>query len=489
MTIEVKPLRPYQNSTTQRMVDGKKHIVLLRMGMGKTVVSMKAIHDINNVNDSNLQPSRINKILLLCRRNGISGWIEHLKAWLPTLAQQQGVTWRGIHIFVQPKDKAKRSATWLQRFNFDDGILRVFIMTHQCAVFDAPELHKSVTHQPFDLVIIDEAKRLFTTHVSRHQLFKALKPICRLATYVWPMTGSRPRHPGYAFTCLNLVDPTTFSSYWQTLNTFTIFINTQGAGTEILGIKNPEQWNRIINAKMTILGPEDVPGEMPQRQRTLLKVQMTSEQERIYNDFNTDSMSFLPTADRLLITKNSLEKLVRWRQLFICPKILDPSLGWGAALEDLGDQLEELDSAPAVIYTPYKRALPYIDQYLKSRGHPHIYHLHGGLPLEELERRRSAYKASNGIILCTILYATSFELQPALHCFFLDREWDPEDNEQAEYRLIRQDNVSRLPINAYYYCYQDTEDENLCEEVAIKQILINDTIDLNALKRRYVGAN
>jgi SNF2 family DNA or RNA helicase len=468
------PLAPFQEITVQRMVTKARHMPLLRMGLGKTVVTVVAAWRVRK---------DIDRIYIFCRENGIKGWVEHFQKWFAYLAKEDNTQAPKLHFHIADKaDPYHRHHRWQFKFP-KDGVIRIFIMTHQMAVIDSEVLRASPGPQ---MIIVDEAKRIWG-HTSK--AFKVIKYLATRPTvkYVYPMTGSRPRHPGQAWTMFHLCRPSLFPSYWKFVETFSYTQEGLFGGREILGLKNEDNWRMWLAQNATIVNKEDVADQMPPKNRELVPVRMDKCQERIYKDFDQQLMAILPESDRILIAKNSLEKTIRFRQLFICPKILDPNLTWGTALEDIGDQIAEADDEePQVIFTPYKKAQPWIEQYLRTRVNRRIFHLHGGITADQLEQIIAEWRKTRGIITCTILYATSFDLQPATNAYFLGYEWDPEDNDQALDRLHRWDNPDiKVPVNGYFYTYEGTEDEKMAETVIEKHQMIQTTMDLGALRTNF----
>lgn len=148
-------------------------------------------------------------------------------------------------------------------------------------------------------------------------------------------------------------------------------------------------------------------------------------------------------------------------------------------MEDLIDKLTESDDPDdqhTVIFTPFKGAIPHFEKALREAGFPHIEKLHGGVDPDELDLRRKRFQFHKGIMLCTILYATAFSLEPATTCYFMDREYNGDDNAQAEDRLLPQEGVN--PILSNYYTYEDTQDEGIFDWINAKYGIVDETMSV-----------
>jgi hypothetical protein len=87
--------------------------------------------------------------------------------------------------------------------------------------------------------------------------------------------------------------------------------------------------------------------------------------------------------------------------------------------------------------------------------------------------------------MCTVLYANAFSLEPAEDCFFFGAEWDPQDNEQAEDRLLSYQKPE-LRIGAHYFCYENTADEYLTDRLVNWNEGIQQTMSLGAFRQKFL---
>lgn len=437
--MKVFDLKPFQIPGYNNLVGRKRHLLLYRMGLGKTVVTTKAMYDVE---------SRI--ILILCPKNAIRVWEDHIKEWFDGLDVASGKvteeTETSFHIWRWRKkynDAQKRRALWTSK---DRGAkINVYITTFAAFISD----HEYFT-QSYDTIIVDEAKRLRNR---KSKAFEYLKPLVKLCKYLWLLTGTPGRQPPHFWTMLHLVDHKYFSSFWKFVGTFMYTQKNHFGGIEILGIRNQSAWDRLLEQYATILTKEMVGHQETQRQ--YLWVEMDDDQERLYGEMRDNMMMIVE--DNLIMASTSLTQVLRYRQLLVCPKILDPSAGVGAAFSDFVENLLEGDRDPhTVVFSPFTDAFPHFKEYLNANGFPNVFILQGGLDPDEMQDRIDRYRQTKGIILCSILYATAFSLEPASECYFFGREWDPEDNAQAEERLNRL--TTTYPVNAYYYAYENTYD-------------------------------
>jgi SNF2 family DNA or RNA helicase len=464
MTVILEPnvfqLTDFQAKSEHRMLQELKHFLLYQMGLGKTVVGTSALYK-----------TRCENVLILCPKNAIRVWEDHIRLWFGGLdAVSGGNTDFALHRWRKKQhDAIERRKIWRQRV---PNCMNVYIMTYATYIIDFDTIADITYH----VIINDEAKRIRN---KKSKAFLCLKHHAKHCKYYWPMTGTPGRLPKDFWTMFHLSSPKYYSSYWKFVGAFHWVQKNEWGRQEILGVRNEEQWYRTLNQKASIVTKAMVGHRDVQRQR--LFVELDECQQKHYQELAADMMTETPDG-QLIIAGTSLERTLRFRQLLVCPKILNPSLSYGSALDDLVETLQDTDGH-VVIFTPFVQAFPYIKERLTAGGFPNTVELDGSVGPDELVSRVQRFRTARATCICSILYATSFSLEPADRCFFLGYEWNPEDNQQAEERLNRL--TTTQLINAYYYAYEDTYDDNLSDIVCIKQQQINKTMDLSKVGLKF----
>lgn len=451
-------LLPFQDKARDRMEREKAHFLFFRMGLGKTPTTTTALY--------NIAPS-CEMVLILCPKNAIRVWEDHIKDWFAGLDAAKGEkTPYVIHRWRKRQNSPnERKALWSTRVA---DHINIYIMTHQGFLFDVGD----ISHI-FNVIIVDEAKRI---RGRKSKVFEALKTKTKYANFFWPMTGTPGKVPLDLWTLFHLADPKYYRSYWKFVNAFHYTQKNEWNAFEALGIRNEEQWFKTLNSKASIATKEmvkDQIGEYNKTLRQILHVDMDDEQVKYYKQL-ADEM-YAETPDGIILTSSKMERTLRFRQLLVCPKILVPSSpSYGAAIEDLIETLTDTDPH-VVIFTPFTAAFPHFRQRLNQAGYSNVFTLSGNTSADELVETIASYRKSRGIILCSIKYATAFSLEPATEAFFIGYEFDPEDNEQAEERLNRL--TTRSLINAYYYCHNQTYEEDQVSIICIKKLKYQQTFD------------
>jgi SNF2 family DNA or RNA helicase len=446
-------LSPFQDAGATRLERERRHFLLFTMGLGKTVVSTKALWTVQQ-----------EMILIVCPKNAIRVWEDHIKDWFAGLDALSGRTtpyfihrWRKKY-----NDARKRREVFSKRV---PNAVNVYIMTYNGFISDDDH----ITHT-FNAIILDEAKRI-RGHKSK--AFERLKKRAKLAQYFWPGTGTPGRLPMHFWTMFHLADPKLFGSYWKFVSMFHIMMKNEWGRPEILGVRNQDAWYRLLKSKASIVTKDMVKGQIGNSamKRQRLYVEMDELQEKHYKELLQDMMTM--TEDQLIIAGTSLTRTLRLRQLLVCPKILG-SPSYGAALEDLIETLGDTDPH-VVIFTPFVQSFPFIKERLVAAGYSNVFTLSGNVTPDEQFDLIEQYRKTRGIMICSILYAQAFSLEPATEAFFLGHEYNPEDNAQAEQRLQRF--TTDYNVNIYYYTYENTYDDEQVDINNTKQRHINWTLD------------
>lgn len=420
----------------------KTHFLFARMGTGKTPTTVYSLYY-----------TRPDTVLILCPKNAIRVWEDHIIAWFAGLDAKEGRTTP----FIIRRDRMKynnaekRKALWRE---FTPGVMNIYITTNPGYLYDYDCFSR------MQIVINDEAKRIMghSTRKKPHKVFEALKPLIRKADLFWPMTGTPGFLPKHSWNLFHLADPDYFSSYWKFVNAYHYVLKNEWGGQEILTIRNKEAWYLTLKQWASVITKEMVKDQLPDSIRVPRPIEMDAVQETLYRQLSEEMVA--QHGESIIITPNSLTRLLNLRQLLVCPKILDPKLpSYGAAIEDWISTVQAGEAdAHSVIFTPFKSAFPYWKERLESAGINNVFTLQGGTSPDEQQDILSRYRNARGTMLCTIQYAQAFSLEPATESYFIGFEYDPDANDQAESRLVRITSDRSVPRTHYYYGHTDTYD-------------------------------
>ncbi len=453
----ISPLRKYQAEDFVFHFEKRRTLILWEQRLGKTVEVVNLV----------AADTLCTRVLINCPKNAIGVWRAHFTDWFKHLQPGKTLEIRIVR-GMGAKAALLRKQEWYRPATTD---VVVWIATN--GVMDHDHVHLMQERKRFNCVIVDEAHRRCKNRKNKSirwlKFFTDPTHCARFHALSGTLAGKGGTQDFW--TLLNLIDPKKFSSFWRYADRYCEFVETQW-GKEFIGPKHIEEFKALIRSYATIRKRSECAPQMPAIQRDLLKVELNTIQRQMLMSIKDDDVYFKD--DVMILASTSLEKHLRIRQILCCPAIFDAKLGVGAAMEDVIERLTdselEEDDKFIVIFTDFRGAITPFAEALTSRGIP-VQCLYGGIEPEVQEERISQWHRDRGVMLCTSQYAEAFSLAGASYCITIGYSLNPNVNKQAEDRLVPQEGLN--PINSYYYCYKDTSDENMAEQVNIQQRVIN----------------
>lgn len=471
--IDTSHLRTFQAEDLPFFLEVPRSMILYEPRLGKTV---EVCHILAADNQTRM-------CLIFCPKNALFVWSQHLLEWIPKLAPE-----RKLHVMIVRGSPQGRIEQWkdLGRLNkiLPTGSLIVAVCTAGVVDRDANFLNLTKTIKQdgvlFDTIIGDEVH--LRMRKRGNKLVKVVKELahsnrCRR---FHPLSGTMAgaKGPLDFWALLNIIDARKFTSYWRYADHFAEFVATP-YGQEYLGPRNLAEFHRLLDQYARRRFRKDVATQMPVVQRGLLQVEATAEQKELIYEIDQQGFVWTPGDRGLILATNGLTQTLRKRQILTCPKILHPNYGVGAAFADLVERLQDPEMSPTVddqhvvIFSAFKEALPHFEEYLRAHGFEHVWQIYGGLEPEDLADRIEQFVKNKGIMLCSTKYAQAFSLASSKLCYHIGPEWDPNDNKQAEDRLVGQSGYG--VVDSLYYGHKDLDFE-LVEAINIKNRYITLTM-------------
>jgi hypothetical protein len=416
-----------------------RFILSLDKGMGKTLTYLLLA-----------RLSGADRVIILCTRNAMSTQRSHIKRFFPE--------WADSFAFITGQAH-QRQKLW------NNPTTKVFICTYATFLADMGQRARSRGRIAPDwasapeFMICDEYHRVLRNKGSEtFKLMKGLNP----KRLVLSSGSAANKGPHSMWAALHLCAPKVFSSYWKYVNTFCMVDETP-FGKQIVGVKNVQGWRNSISPYV-FHRKKDLK-DYPRKTRQTLDVEMEPWQEKIHKDLKKRLLTILESGD-LVLVKNTLEATIRIRQMMICPKFIDPSLGYGAGLEAILEDSVTSELTHFVISTPFTGPIPYINSFFQTKG-LHAFSLQGGMGPDEVDAEIAAWTKYGGVMVQSINFAESYELPAARIMYMLGYEHDPERNTQAEDRIHRDIRVTPHPVDIYYVKHLNSYDEKVIEALAM----------------------
>lgn len=457
-----KVLRPYQTEVVDRMVAEKRHLNYMDMGMGKGLCTLLAVVELKAF-----------PCMIVCSKSAMFVLQEELRKWF----NEEAVVYAG-----KPKQRAEAFREFAREgrhfiitnyslcgelganFGIATGATRVNGSTGSGTRGKNALPTTPGTKWKVGALVADEIQLggLFNHKTKTYKVFKQL---AKVIPHIFLLTGTPYRRGAIDFFGpLSLVDMEKFDSYWKYVNKYCTTIDTGfGKGIE----RNPRDvvvFRAMLRRYASIMKKEDYLKDMPKKIRQPIPVEMDPEQARIYKELTEEL--FAETDDgELIMTPGILSLSVRQRQLLVAPQELGLKTR-GAAIDTMiemaGDLVE--DRKPFVIFTPFKKAVPWIQAALREEfGGIKIHTITGGLTAQEFGDQWQSFQNGKGcrVLICVIKSGASFHATAADTAFFIGYEYDFNQNAQAEDRLYRIGQTRT--VNCYYFMHKGTVEDDIIQ--------------------------
>ena len=398
-------------------------------GLGKTLGTVALIDE--------LQPSRVLIVAPNTAKHSV---------WYEELTNHYG------DVVVIPNAKAKRLAcisNLRAKARKGDDFIAI---THYEQLDIVGAAWKSLK---LEMVVADEAHRIKNPKAKKTRALKKIPTKYKLA-----LSGSIiSNHAEELFSPLQWLFPDSYRSKWRDWNDRFLDYVDGPFGKICLGVKleTLEQLRAELGVFMVYRRKEDELDLPPKTEQTLF-VDLSEAQRRVYNELASSCAATLDEqSEERIKASDGLVLLTRLRQVATGLDLLTQSVSDSSKLDLAFDLIADSDE-PTVVFSWYKQCCYSLAERLEEAG-IRSYVVTGDVKHEERAARIADFQAGNGrVFIGTIsTLGESVNLQRASHAIFLDRSWNPGDNNQASDRIYRlgQDK----PVTITNIIARDTVDE------------------------------
>lgn len=429
-------------------------LVNYEMGLGKTPIASIVIK--RNLKDK--------KVLVITPSGLTAQWQRHLMSMLKEFVQILTTTKPNpqfdiCNVFVCSVDSFWR-LDWM-RIHDDDG-----------NNIDTPE--KAEIRNTFEHIITDEVQYLKNSTSKRTQAYKRIAAGKKVITLSGTPVEQNAKE---YFIPLHSVRPDIFpteagylkqhvTSYWN------------GYTYKIGGLKNPERFRELTEDFIFRKTRAEAMPELPSKFRQFRSAEMENQEDidnyeaelNAFLDFMAERQDAVSSTDFV----NILQYFQRMRHLTGLSKV-EPAVKFAEEfLLETNRKLviftHHIDVAQAI-----KMRLNYI---LKKAGMPECLEMVSEMSAEERSDVDAKFFLSENRILVasTLASGTGRNWQCCSDCLFVERQWNPAKEEQAEDRFPRPGNTSDK-INATYLLAAGTIDDMFTELVERKRAIKGQVVD------------
>lgn len=327
-------------------------------------------------------------------------------------------------------------------------------------------------------VVADEVQQIKNPDSARTQQFRQLckeKQVIALSGTPWKNRGSE------FFSILNIMRPDKFSSYAGFLRQWVETIY-DGRYTRQGGIRNPKAFKDYISDIAIRREIADVSIQMPSVKRDFLFSNLDNAEQNVYDEAESDFVKWyndkvIGGEEDDMSDMNILAQMARMRHVTGLAKI-------PATMEFLKTFYEETErkfvvfvhhiDVGDILYKQMQKEFPDID----------IFNLHAGLSSLEREQMATAFNSSKRafMVASTGAAGEGINLQSCGDCIMHERQWNPQNEDQAAPGRFRRINAAHNIVNVTFTTAADTIDETLAEIVERKRAYFHNAMNKGELQ-------
>lgn len=354
----------------------------------------------------------LKRILVICPKSTIIQWTEQFKLWWPEVEHIVSIGGTGPEnlekiIYVTNYEQMLRQQVW-----------------QRCKMFT------------WDLIICDESHRIKSPKAKTTVLIKQLPALRKLALTGTPILG----HPDDLWSQLHFLSPfLSGNNYWAFVNKF-CEIEEDHFGRKPVGLTPSESARELLTKVLNIIAVGGDNHNVTQGKNIIpITLEMPTWQRNLYKDILNLSFDKL---DELGITvKNAMDQVIKQQQCSTNPMLLfeNNKTKVGPKFEWIKDWLEDNEDEKVVVFSKFATAAKCLQKYLGDQSVLYI----GEMSSQERSSAKSSFVQPSRKV--RVLIGTIGALGTGVdglqnvcrNVIFLDRDWTPGLNEQAEDRVNR----------------------------------------------------
>ena len=430
-----KPLYDHQIKDLSTKVDNPFMLNANKMGYGKTVTAL-----------AYARHHKCKKILIVCPKSVLYHWKDTIKWYWPEM----------LDITTILPDRIKE-VPQVAIINYDKLIAGNRIDTYK--------------NFAWDCMIMDEGHRIKNRKSKRAIAMKTIPCNLRVALTGTPIL----RYPDDLFSLCEWLNPKLFGKgYWPFVEKF-CRIEETFFGKKIAGAAPDEQSVTDLNNFLrTFMVRNDEIQIGKGIRHNVVKFELSPQVKRLYQLVQKQAIEEL---EGIMSLPNAMAKTIRLRQLVSNPGVFEEELmKHHIKFQWIKDLIEDNPDTKVVVFSCFSSTIQALQQFLGSNiCNTYI----GSLSDKVRESNKLAFLNDPRVRVLAGTIGAMGEGVDGLHKvsnveIFIDRDWSPEINKQAESRLQR--DGQQYVVDAYLLEYENTIEQhvgnvNLSKAEDVRRIL------------------
>lgn len=363
----------------------------------------------------------------------------------------------GSHeVIVLPNKGPERRAAVLKRVQMM-GDPFVFVIHYEALALvaklrkDWNGWHKMGT---WDMVVVDESHRFSNPDTQQHRALRHVPTEWKLS-----MTGSMiMNHPEEIYGRLNWMLPDSYSSKWRDWNDRFLDYVDSGHGRVLIGPKPDtiDELRRELGI-ITVYRRKADELDLPPKVEQTLRLDLSPKQRAIYDELRDSYVADLGPGESV-VALQPVVLLTRLRQVATGLELVSGTLTDSAKLDAAVELVRDNPDSAFVIFSWFKGAAEAVAARLRGLN-VGTFLVTGDTPHAKRTRQIAEFQSGAGRVFVGTIstLGESVNLHRADQAIFLDRSWNPAQNDQAVDRIYRIG--QERPITVTYLVAKDTVDE------------------------------
>ena len=307
------------------------------------------------------------------------------------------------------------------------------------------DVYERLKRKNWGHIIVDEAHRMKNPQALQTKAIRSLHSQYRTALTGTPVITS----PADMWTILDWLYPKRFGSYYNFRQMYVKSQEHYYKGKIVhkpVGARNQKRLRKKLAPFTVRRKKADVLSDLPPKYYTDLTVELTPDQRRSYNEMRKHMLTMLDSGE-LITAVNVMDQITKLQRMTSSTPLPDGSWGLPSPKIDTVWDLLQSSSGQMVVFSKWRSMIELLSQFLDDRNVSHV-QFTGGVSAREREvvLRRFA-EGDARVFLATIKAGgEGIDLTAASTVVFLDREWTPAANVQAEDRLHRPGQRSAVQV-------------------------------------------
>lgn len=440
-------LYPFQREDVEALVDRKAVLIGNEMGTGKTYEAIAL--DVQRrhwwYTGSDLGPDLVHTAaqrarahtLVVCPLTVVPSWANHYRDLAPSLEV----------VTLDPRNRGE----FLQRLKARDA--DVYILHWDVLRIIKEELQAI----PWLHIIADEVHRAKNRKTQQTRALKSIK-----ATFKTGLSGTPVMNqPQDLWSILNWLYPSQWSSYWKFYERYVEYeLQYPQQYRKVIGPKNEDELKERMTGFFKRRLKTEVLTELPEKYYSKIYVDLDPKQRRAYEQMKKEMIAWLENHEgeiTPLIAPAVIAQLTRLQQLAaayvdIVPSTKDDSTSAiltepSSKLDALFELMEDNPDEPFVIFSRFKQLIRLVERRMEKAGLSYSI-VTGDITGTDRGNQVDAFQAGKTDHFLGTIGAGSegITLTRASTVIFLDRDWTPARNAQAEDRCHRIGQVNAVEV-------------------------------------------